>query len=79
MCALSQICVAQWRPSYQPSTSVLSTVTNDYFTAEFNYNKWQGYFLNTVVVPAGEECTVQLSPASLAGVSSSINLVPGPL
>ncbi len=55
MSALAQLGVATWRPSYNPSTAVLATVTNDRLTAEFDYTQWQGNFLNTVVIPAGEE------------------------
>ena len=48
-----QQCQAQWRPSYQP-TSAVYNIHNDTFQIVLAYNQWQGYFLNTYTVPAGD-------------------------
>lgn len=49
-----QICMAQWRPSYQP-TSVTYSITNDTFILFLAYSNWQGYFNNTYTIPAGAQ------------------------
>lgn len=75
MSALCQLGAAQWRPSYHPNTP-LTTITNDRFTSQFQYTQWQGYFLNTVVIPAGEECASHPALSCSSGKAEHCALVP---